>query len=185
MKLIFTGPGKGKTSAAAGVAFRSWGHGRRVLVLLFLKDARISGEWQAVKHINSPRLVVKSFGRRCPYPEGLCCPGQQECIVTSDSWGVPDEEQAACGLQEARQAIASGEWDLIVLDEVLNLKALAPRLEAVIQQLLKSAPEEVDLIMTGRGCFEELVEQADLVTYMDMVKHPYTSGITAKKGIDY
>jgi hypothetical protein len=86
LKLIFTGPGKGKTSAAAGIAFRSWGHGRKVLVLLFLKDQRISGEWKAAHYLDSPRLVVKSFGRPCPYLGQTCCPGQQECIVTSLSF---------------------------------------------------------------------------------------------------
>ncbi len=185
MKIIFTGYGKGKTSAAAGIAFRSWGHGRRVLVVLFLKDQRVSGEWKATQQINSPRLVVKSFGRPCPYLGQPCCPGQQECIVSPGQWNSADEEQAIQGLNFVQQEIKSGQWNLIVADEILNLWSIWPPSQPVIKEILGEAPAEVDLIVTGRSRIPELEQAADLVTNMEMVKHPFTMGITAKKGIDY
>jgi len=185
LKIIFTGPGKGKTSAAAGTVFRSWGHGRRVLVVLFLKDQRISGEWKTARHLDSPALVVKSFGRPCPYLGQPCCPGQQECIVSQSQWNSGDEEQALQGLRLVQQETRSGQWNLIVLDEILNLWSIWPGSRPYIKDMLREAPDDVDLILTGRTCSEELVNEADLVTCMEMVKHPFTLGITAKKGIDY
>jgi cob(I)alamin adenosyltransferase len=185
LKLIFTGSGKGKTSAAAGTAFRSWGHGRQVLVLLFLKDRRISGEWKAADYLDSPRLVVKSFGRPCPYLGQPCCPGEHECIVTRPLWEPADEEQARQGIIFARQEIKSGRWNLIVLDEILNLWSIWPDAQPLITRLLKEAPPNVDLVLTGRTCTEELVDAVDLVTCMEMVKHPFNIGIQAKEGIDY
>lgn len=185
MKIVFTGSGKGKTSAAAGIAFRSWGHGRRVLAVLFLKDQRISGEWIAAHHLNSPGLVVKSFGRLCPYLGQPCCPGQHECIVSQAQWNSADEEQAEQGLFFARQEIKSGQWNLIILDEILNLWSIWPASQPIIKDILQEASSDVDLILTGRSCSPELVDAADLVTHMEMVKHPFTLGITAKKGIDY
>ncbi len=185
MKLIFTGPGKGKTSAAAGIAFRSWGHGRKVLVMLFLKDQRISGEWKAANYLDSPRLVIESFGRSCPYLGQTCCPGQQECIVNSLGWTSEDEEQAREGLILAEQEIQSGKWNLIVLDEILNLWSVWPGAQPWIKNILDRAPDELDLILTGRSCTEELIDAADLVTYMEMIKHPFSLGGRAQEGIDY
>lgn len=185
MKLIFTGPGKGKTSAAAGIAFRSWGHGRKVLVILFLKDQRISGEWKAAHYLDSPRLVVESFGRPCPYLGQSCCPGQQDCIVNSAGWKSEDEEKAREGLTLAEQEIQSGRWNLIVLDEILNLWSVWPAAQPSIRDILSCAPAELDLILTGRSCTEELVDNTDLVTRMEVVKHPFTLGVRAQKGIDY
>lgn len=185
MKLIFTGPGKGKTSAAAGIAFRSWGHGHRVLVVLFLKDQRISGEWKAVNQLHSPGLQVRSFGRACPYLGESCCPGQHECIVTEQTWTPADEEQARQGLVFAQQEVNSGQWNLVVLDEILNLWSIWSASQSVIKNMLLTASPEVDLILTGRSCSEELVGAADLVTRMEAIKHPFTSGTKAKEGIDY
>ncbi|MDI9479452.1 MAG: cob(I)yrinic acid a,c-diamide adenosyltransferase [Syntrophomonadaceae bacterium] len=185
MKLIFTGPGKGKTSAAAGIAFRSWGHGRKVLVLLFLKDQRISGEWKAAHYLDSPRLVVKSFGRPCPYLGQTCCPGQQECIVTRSRWEIEDEEWARAGLTLAEEEIKADRWNLIVLDEILNLWSTWPAAQPQIKNILNDAPTGLDLILTGRSCTAELVDSADLVTRMEMIKHPYTLGVLAREGIDY
>ncbi|HQA06662.1 MAG TPA: cob(I)yrinic acid a,c-diamide adenosyltransferase [Syntrophomonadaceae bacterium] len=185
MKIIFTGSGKGKTSAAAGIAFRSWGHGRRVLVVLFLKDQRISGEWKAAHYLNSPALLVKSFGRPCPYLGQPCCPGQHECIVGHSQWNSADEEQAKQGLIFVQQEIRSGQWNLIVMDEVLNLWSVWPASQPFIKDMLREATADVDLILTGRSCSPELVNAVDLVTNMEMVKHPFALGITAKKGIDY
>lgn len=185
MKIIFTGSGKGKTSAAAGVAFRSWGHGRKVLVLLFLKDRRISGEWKAAGYLNSPRLVVESYGRSCPYLGQSCCPGEHDCIVSLQRWEAADEEQARQGLIFAQQEIKFGRWNLIVLDEILNLWSVWPAAQPLITRLLQETPHDVDLILTGRTCTAELVDAVDLVTCMEMVKHPFNIGIQAKEGIDY
>lgn len=185
MKLVFTGPGKGKTSAAAGIAFRSWGQGRRVKVILFLKDRAISGEWKTSSYLKSPRLDVESYGRTCPYPNRQCCPGQQECIVTRNNWKETDEKQAREGLVRAHNFIFSGEWDLVILDEILYLWSIWPDCQAMIMNFLQNAPEQTDLILTGRYYSKEIVELVDTVTFMDIIKHPFQKGIKAKEGIDY
>ena len=184
MKLIFTGPGKGKTSAAAGIAFRSWGHGRKVLVLLFLKDQRISGEWKAAHYLDSPRLVVKSFGRPCPYLGQTCCPGQQECIVTRSRWEIEDEEWARAGLTLAEEEIKADRWNLIVLDEILVALYFGMVSEEEIILLLDKAHEGQDVLLTGRNATSNLISLADVVTEMVERKHYYRQGIKARIGID-
>ncbi|MGR6836531.1 cob(I)yrinic acid a,c-diamide adenosyltransferase [Syntrophomonas erecta] len=185
MILIYTGEGKGKTTGAVGTALRSWGHGKRVLILQFLKDQSVSGEGYAVKKIASPDLQMISLGRKCPYPGQICCPGERECLVKPGDFLLRDRQRAEKGLKLASQAIDSECWDVVILDEVLNLCQLLPESIDFLLSIMKQCPPEVDLIITGRSCPDILMDQADLVTYMHLVRHPFQEGVMAKRGIDY
>lgn len=185
MIVVFTGDGKGKTSAAVGTAFRAWGQGKRVLVIAFLKASNISGEFKAVSSLKNDRMKIFSFGRNCPYDNQDCCPGSHECIVTHTNKNDADENIVLEGLDLLSKELRSGKWDVIVLDELLNVYNLFPNLKSTIMNELINYPSSIDLIITGREGSQDIIDVADYVTEMKMIKHPFLLGITARKGIDY
>jgi cob(I)alamin adenosyltransferase len=169
--LINTGPGKGKTTAALGTALRAVGCGMKVLMLQFLKGSWHYGELDAVEAFGE-NFVLKQMGR------GFVKVGGAE----TDKEDVRMVEEAWA---EAREAIYSGEWDMVVLDEInyaISYKMLDP---AVVAEALKGKPEMVHVILTGRNAHPMLVELADTVTEMREVKHAYQTGILAQRGIEY
>ncbi len=173
--LINTGPGKGKTTAALGTAFRAAGNGMRVLILQFLKGSWHYGELEAAKALG-PALgqdfVIKQMGR------GFVKVGGAE----TDPEDIRMVEEAWA---EAAEAILSGDWDLVVLDEInyaIGYKMLAPERVA---EVLRQKPEMVHVILTGRNAHPILVELADTVTEMREVKHAYEKGILAQRGIEF
>lgn len=184
MIIIFYGNGKGKSSAAAGIALRAWGQGKRVLYLAFLKSRNISGEFKAIQHINSPNLSLATFGRECPYLGQECCPGQRECLVLDDNITPSDVAAARGGLNYALQEAKSGQWDLMILDELLNGYVLYPGLQQGVIKLLEEAGN-VDLVLTGRPGPQEILARGGLVTELGKISHPFDRGLSARKGIDY
>ena len=169
--LINTGPGKGKTTAALGTAMRAAGNGMRVLILQFLKGSWHYGELDAAKLLG-PDFVLRQMGR------GFVKVGGAE----TDPEDVRLVEEA---WEEARQAIASGDWDLVVLDEInyaIGYKMLDPERVAAT---LRERPPMVNVILTGRNAHPTLVELADTVTEMREVKHAYQKGILAQRGIEF
>ncbi len=169
--LINTGPGKGKTTAALGTALRAVGCGMKVLMLQFIKGSWHYGELDAVEAFGD-NFVLKQMGR------GFVKIGGAE----SDPEDIRLVEEAWA---EAREAIQSGEWDLVILDEInyaISYKMLDPELVA---ETLRSKPEMVHVILTGRNAHPLLVELADTVTEMREVKHAYQKGILAQRGIEY
>lgn len=169
--LINTGPGKGKTTAALGTALRAVGNGMRVLVLQFLKGSWHYGELDAVEAFGD-RFVMKQMGR------GFVKVGGAD----TDPEDIRLVEQA---WEEARAAIQSGEWDMVVLDEInyaISYKMLDPQ---IVADTLRNRPEMVHVILTGRNAHPLLVEMADTVTEMREVKHAYQKGILAQRGIEY
>ena len=169
--LINTGPGKGKTTAAMGTALRAVGNGMRVLVLQFLKGSWHYGELDAVQAFGD-RFVLKQMGR------GFVKVGGAE----TDPEDVRLVEQA---WEEARTAINSGEWDMVVLDEI-NYAISYKMLDAeTVAEALRNRPEMVHVILTGRNAHPLLVELADTVTEMREIKHAYQKGILAQLGIEY
>jgi cob(I)alamin adenosyltransferase len=169
--LINTGPGKGKTTAALGTAMRAVGSGMRVLILQFLKGSWHYGELDAAKAFG-PNFVLKQMGRGFVKIGGAET-DPEDARMVEEAW------------QEARDAIYSGEWDLVVLDEInyaIHYKMLDA---AMVAEALKGRPEMVHVILTGRSAHPLLVELADTVTEMKEVKHAYTKGILAQKGIEY
>ena len=166
---IFTGDGKGKTSAALGAAMRASGHGLRVHITFFMKGDYPYGEQSALALL--PNITVARFGQR-------------EFVDPANV--RPDEkEQARQALGDARQAVFSGEYDLVIMDEI-NVAAAWKLIDVdEVIQLIRGKPEDVELILTGRYADERVIEIADLVTEMKEVKHPYSMGLLSRKGIDY
>jgi len=166
---IFTGDGKGKTSAALGITLRALGHGRRVYIVFFMKGKFPYGEQKVLAQL--PNVTYESFG----FLE-FCDPNNVK----------PEEkEQATRALEAARKAMLSEEYDIVILDEV-NIAAAWKLID--IDELIKfveEKPEKVDLILTGRYADPKLVKIADLVTEMVKIKHPYDKGILSRKGLDY
>jgi len=166
---VFTGDGKGKTSAALGMVLRAMGHGLRVCIVYFMKGDYPYGERNVLSKL--PNVEFASFG-------------SLEFIDPANI--KPEEiEQAKLALAAARETMLSGNYDLVVLDEV-NI-AVAWKLVELdeVVRLIKDKPPDVELILTGRLADTRLVELADLVTECLKVKHPYDKGILARKGIDY
>ena len=169
--IVNTGPGKGKTTAAMGTGLRAVGNGLRVLMLQFLKGSWHYGELDAVKAFGD-KFVMKQMGR------GFVKVGGAE----TDPADVRMVEEA---WSEAAAAISGGEWDLVILDEInyaISYKMLDP--QKVVAALVKK-PEMVHVILTGRNAHPSIVEIADTVTEMKEVKHAYTKGIEAQRGIEY
>ena len=167
--LIYTGNGKGKTSAAMGAAVRAAGHGKRVHIVYFMKGNSPYGEQVALSSL--PNVSFSRFGLTK--------------FVDPDNVTPEDKEEALKSLSAARQAMLSGNYDLVILDEV-NIAAAWKLLETdKVIELIDSKPADVDLILTGRYADQKLIEKADLVTEMKEIKHPYASGTKARKGIDY
>jgi cob(I)alamin adenosyltransferase len=166
---IFTGDGKGKTSAALGAAMRASGHGLRVHITFFMKGDYPYGEQSVLGLL--PNITVARFGQR-------------EFVDPANV--RPDEkEQARQALEDARQAVFSGEYDLVIMDEI-NVAAAWKLIDVdEVIQLISGKPEDVELILTGRYADERVIEIADLVTEMKEVKHPYSMGLLSRKGIDY
>ncbi len=169
--LINTGSGKGKTTAALGTAMRAAGNGMKVLVLQFLKGSWHYGELDAAEFFGG-NLVIRQMGR------GFVKVGGAE----TDPEDVRMVEHA---WEEAHAAIDSGEWDMVILDEInyaIGYKMLDP---VKVADALRNRPEMVHVILTGRNAHPLLVEMADTVTEMKEVKHAYQKGILAQKGIEF
>ena len=169
--IVNTGPGKGKTTAAMGTALRAVGNGMKVLMLQFLKGSWHYGELDAVQAFGD-RFVMKQMGR------GFVKVGGAE----TDPEDIRMVEEA---WSEAADAIKSGTWDLVVLDEInyaISYKMLDPEKVAAV---LREKPEMVHVILTGRNAHPTIVDLADTVTEMREVKHAYQKGIMAQRGIEY
>jgi len=166
---IFTGSGKGKTSAALGVVLRALGHGLRVHIVFFMKGGYPYSERNTLDQL--PNVSFRSFGH--------------EHFVDPHNVKEEEKEQAREALQAAREAIASGGFDLVVLDEV-NIAVAWNLLEVEdVLKLIDEKPQNVELILTGRHADQRLIERADLVTEMVEIKHPFEKGIKARRGFDY
>lgn len=173
--LINTGPGKGKTTAALGTAFRAAGNGMRVLVLQFLKGSWHYGELdsaEALSGVEGFTYVMRQMGRGFVKIGGADA-DPEDLRMVQDAW-----EQAAA-------AILSGEWDLVVLDEINYAISYGMLDPAVVADVLLHRPEMLHVILTGRNAHPTLVELADTVTEMREVKHAYQKGILAQRGIEF
>jgi cob(I)alamin adenosyltransferase len=170
--IVYTGPGKGKTTCALGTAFRAIGQGFRVLMVQFIKGSWHYGELDTAKMLGDDKIQILPMGR------GFIKVGD----AATDPEDVRLIEQA---WKFGRDQIYSEKYDLVILDEInyaISYKLLDP--SEVVEALAKR-PERVHVICTGRNAHPLLVEAADLVTEMREVKHPYTKGIQAQRGIDY
>lgn len=164
---VYTGNGKGKTTAALGLALRASGAGLKVYIGQFVKGKHYS-ELNALRKIKNIKL--EQFGRNCFIKK---LPDQK------------DIESAKIGLEKIKKIIVKGIYDVVILDEIniaLKLKLLT--LKDVIV-LLKKVPKKIELVLTGRNAHPKIVKIADLVSQIKEIKHYYQKGIKARKGIEF
>lgn len=169
--IVNTGPGKGKTTAAMGTAFRAVGNGLKVLMLQFLKGSWHYGELDAAKTFGD-NFIMKQLGRGFVKVGGAET-DPEDIRLVEEAW------------TEAAKEILSGNWDLVVLDEInyaISYGMLDPQ---KVVDVLKQRPEMVHVILTGRNAHPLIVEVADTVTEMKQVKHAYEKGVMAQRGIEY
>jgi cob(I)alamin adenosyltransferase len=166
---IYTGNGKGKTTAALGLAMRAVGHGLKVIMIQFMKGKVNYGELEAAKAL--PNFAIEQYGR----PD----------FVNPDNPDREDVRLAQVAWKRAKEVVASGKYDMIILDEI-NVAvsfSLVPLKEVI--ELLKNVPKNVEIILTGRYMPETFVEYADLISEIKEVKHHFQKGSQARKGIEY
>jgi len=166
---VYTGDGKGKTTASFGLALRAVGSGLKVLVIQFIKGPKMTGERRAARHL-APGMEVRPMGR-----DGLLHPGD-----------IMDEDRtlATQALEEAIGEMAGHGWDMLILDEINTACALGLLPVERILQLMDQKPDGIELVLTGRGAPEEVVERADLVTEMREIKHYFRQGVPAREGVE-
>ncbi|MGM0365213.1 MAG: cob(I)yrinic acid a,c-diamide adenosyltransferase [Actinomycetota bacterium] len=164
---VYTGNGKGKTTAALGLALRAAGNGMKVFIGQFVKGMEYS-EIRSLKKF-SDNITVRQFGRGCFIKKH------------------PEDEDIRCardGLEELKQVISGGKYDVVILDEIniaIHFKLLGVE---DVTGLMERKPEDLELILTGRFAHRDIVEKADLVTEMQEVKHYYQQGVLARAGIE-
>lgn len=165
---VYTGPGKGKTTAALGLALRAAGAGLKVYMIQFMKGRRYS-ELDAIEKL--PNFTIVQYGR--------------DEFVSKENPEQIDIDLAQEGFKHAKDIVKNEKFDMVILDEIniavdYNLITLKD-----VLKLIEKKPEKLELILTGRYAHPELVKIADIVTEMLEIKHPYQKGVTARKGIDY
>jgi cob(I)alamin adenosyltransferase len=210
--LINTGPGKGKTTAALGTAFRAAGNGMRVLILQFLKGSWHYGELDAAHALNSALNPPAASGvdqdlnpDRTPdlnstfdpspattaalmsFPDNFVIKqlGRGFVKIGGAETDPEDIRLVEAAWAEAAQAILSGDWDLVVLDEINYAIGYHMLSAETVAEVLRRRPEMVHVILTGRNAHPILVELADTVTEMREIKHAYQRGILAQRGIEF
>ena len=167
---IYTGEGKGKTTAALGLAIRAVGHGFRVYIIQFMKGRSGYGELEGLKRLQ-PECQLEHFGA-----EGWVHKGEnieKHC------------QEVRKAFIRAQEIIISGEWNIVILDELINALWFELIPESEVLELLSNIPPHVELVLTGRNASQALIDRADLVTEMVQRKHPFEQGIMARLGIEY
>jgi cob(I)alamin adenosyltransferase len=168
--LIFTGDGKGKTTAALGMALRASGHGMRTLILQFIKANTITGELTALKHLPGVELIQMGRG----------------FVPSPDNRAFAEHREAARdGLKMALEAIRSRQYDLIILDEICTAMAKGLLTEDQVAEVIDQTHEDFCLVLTGRGATDRLISKVDTVTEMRCLKHGLDVGWKAQKGVEY
>ena len=165
---VYTGEGKGKTTAAFGLALRAWGRGLRVCIIQFMKCGEDYGEVVAVRKLKGIDLFQfgsgKWLGREKHTPE--------------------DERLALAALAKAKEALTSGDYEIVILDEVNVATDFGLLDSGQVLEVVRSRGK-VEVVLTGRYAPKEFVNAADLVTEMKVLKHPYDSGVDARPGVEY
>ena len=169
--IVNTGPGKGKTTAAMGTALRAVGQGMRVLMLQFLKGSWHYGELDAVRAFGD-KFVMKQMGRGFVKVGGAET-DPEDIRMVAEAWA------------EAEREILSGQWDLVILDEINYAIGYGMLDPAKVVAALRQKPEMVHVILTGRNAHPTITDLADTVTEMRQVKHAYEKGVQAQRGIEY
>ena len=172
LTIVYTGKGKGKTTAALGLALRATGYDKKICMIQFIKGSWHYGEMDSTKKLE-PGFEMVAVGK------GFVG------IIDDKSPKEDHEKVAKEAIKISSEKIHSGKYDIIILDEInyaVNLNLIS--VDDVLN-LIKTKPQDIDLVLTGNYAKEEVIEIADLVTEMNEIKHPFQKGIKAKKGIDF
>ncbi|MBU7005232.1 cob(I)yrinic acid a,c-diamide adenosyltransferase [Phosphitispora fastidiosa] len=186
---VYTGNGKGKTTASLGLAARAVGHGFRVHMIQFTKGRCYAGEL-ALAHRLAPQFSISQFGRGCRIgvliKQGYKkCTGCGDCFLKDRGPDEDDFEHARLGYEEALEYLSEGRCDMLILDEIGNAIRYNLVTADQVVKLIKNKPANIELILTGRAIPEQITELADLVTEMTELKHPYKKGVGSRRGIEY
>ena len=166
---VYTGNGKGKTTSSLGLGMRAAGHGFKVLMIQFMKGDIKYGELEAAKHI--PNFEILQFGR----PD----------FVDKNNPEQIDIDLAKKGLAHAKDIVKAGKVDMLILDEINVAVEWKLVTASEVMDIVKSRPENMEIVLTGRYAPAEFIELADTVTEMKEIKHPYSKNILARKGVEY
>lgn len=166
---VYTGNGKGKSSAAFGLALRAWGHGLRVCIVQWIKSTEYSGEFKAVQSLEG--VVIRQFGTGRFF--GKKAPSSDDIALAVE------------GLRFASSALRSGEFDLVILDELNVAMDLGLVGEEEAVQAIGKRAKGVEVVVTGRNAPQRFLEMADYVTEFKLVRHPFDRGVHARRGIEY
>lgn len=166
---VYTGNGKGKTTAALGLALRSWGHGKKVCIIQFMKKNPNYGEYKASYKIGK-NFIIRQFGRNT--------------FIKNKPHPV-DKRLAKRGLNFVKKIISERRYDLVVLDEINCALHWGLLESAGVREILRIKPDGIELVFTGRFAPKWLLKCADLVTEMQEKKHYYKKGLKARLGIEY
>lgn len=201
---VYTGDGKGKTTASLGLALRAVGQGFKVCMIQFMKGGAYTGEYVAARNY-LPHFEIFQFGRPCikqlkqmkikgyvlgktkpeemydVIREDIECGTCRYCFLNDDVQRDYIEE----GFKKALEVVMDGKHDLVILDEINVAISLGFLNVELVMSMLGNKPENVELVLTGRDVPEEIAEMADLVTEMKLHKHYFEKGIPARRGIEY
>ena len=172
LTIVYTGKGKGKTTAALGIALRATGYAKKICMIQFIKGSWHYGEMDSSKRLE-PEFEMVAIGK------GFVG------IIDDKSPKTEHQKVAEEAIKISTEKIQSGKYDIVILDEInyaINLGLV--KIEDVVN-LIKTKPPKLDLILTGNYAKDKVIELADLVTEMKEIKHPFQRGIKAKKGIDF
>jgi cob(I)alamin adenosyltransferase len=170
--IVYTGNGKGKTTAALGLCVRACGYDLNVAIVQFVKGSWQYGELDGIKRLEPNVELIRK--------------GKGFVGIIDDKLPRQDHEEAAEeALLFVEELVQSDKYDIVILDE-LNVAVSLGLIEiGSVLKIIENKPARLDIVITGRDAHEKLIEKADLVTEMKEIKHPYQKGILAKKGIDY
>lgn len=171
---VYTGNGKGKTTAALGLAMRALEHGLQVHMIQFLKGGSYTGELLAPERFGG-KFAIEQYGK------GSTDEPHYEDFTPDEA----DRERALRGLERARELMREGKTNVLVLDEINVALQLGHLTEDEVLELLLTKPHNMELVLTGRNAPQSVMEAADYVSEMKAHRHPYNRGILGRKGIDY
>lgn len=169
--ILYTGEGKGKTTAALGLVLRAVGYKRKCLIIQFGK-IWFTGEVEGVQKLSPYVKFIQG--------------GKGFVKILGDKLPLRDHKKAAKEtFEKLYQEVVSDKWDVVVADEIVGATSSGLLPESLVVKLIKDKPSRLDLVLTGHHAPKRLIEMADLVTEMREIKHPFQKGILAKKGIDF
>lgn len=172
LTIVYTGNGKGKTTAALGIALRAAGHRKRICMIQFIKGSWHYGEMDSSRRLE-PEFEMLAVGK------GFVG------IIDDKTPKKVHQDIAQEAVKISKQRITSGNHDIVILDEINYAVNLGLVSIHDVLDLIRSKPEHLDLVLTGNHAKEEIIREADLVTEMKEIKHPFRQGIKARKGIDF